>query len=263
MPEGTIIVVPGPGYVSDVLIGVLEGKPSLSSDIESYPGETMAVRKVKWVGRKQRAAFKPELREKLGNSHSVMKLDSEMRLQILEAGFDRFVFNGQFHARLETTESEFSTLDDYNIQSFINYVAGVMAAREHGSFQDHSVDMAVALAQLKTHPDLIPELSLNINSPGFLRFFSDRISPLVIAVLLSAALAVPVGAAPVAIQVTNSAALANDPCGISVAAEAMGAMKLMAYEEWHRACEQARDASANTGVKTNMHTKVHHQGPKP
>jgi hypothetical protein len=258
LPEGTIIVVPGPGYVSDVLIGVLVGPPSRADDIDAYPGEVMPVRAVEWLGKQQRARFSEELRDRLGNSHPVMALDRSMREEILEAGFERFVFKGQFYAKLETTEAEFSTLDDYNIQTFVNLVAGAMAARDAGFDEAHGLTLQRSLEFLRANRDLIPELSININSPGFLRLASDRIAPLVIAVLFSVALTVPAGAQPVALNVINSVAAANDPCAITVSAEAMGAMKLMAYDEWKGACEKARDAEHATGVKTNMSTHVHH-----
>jgi len=258
LPAGTIIVVPGPGLLSDVLIGVLEGKPHLATDIQAYPGERMPVRNVRWMGKKQRSEFSDEVRERLGNSHPVMVLDRSMREEILEAGFDRFVFEGQFYARLETTKAEFSTLDDYNIQSFVNFVAGAMAAREEGVQQAHSIDLDAALALLAQHRELVPELTVNINSPGFLRIISDRIAPLVIAMLFSVAIVVPAGAQPSHIVPKNSAAAPSDPCAVNVATEAMGAMRLMGYADWKRACEKARDAQSSTGVRTNMSTKIHH-----
>jgi hypothetical protein len=260
LPEGTIIVVPGPGLVSDVRIGILDGRSESASDIEAYPGEHMPVRRVRWIGKKQRSHFSAKLRDRLGNSHPVMALDRSMREEILEAGFDRFVFGGQFYARLETTKAEFNTLDDYNIQTFVNFVAGAMAARDEGLELDHELTLDGALALLAQHRDLIPELTVNINSPGFLRMISDRIAPLVIAMLFSVATAVPAGAQPTKIVPTNSAAAPTDPCAVTVASEAMGAMKLMGYDDWKRACEKARDAQSSTGVKTNMKTSVKHPG---
>lgn len=260
LPVGTIIVVPGPGYISDVMIGVLTGPPVIADNIRAYPGEAIPVREVRWVTSKQRAAFSPGLRDRLGNSHPVMALDRSMRGEILEAGFDRFIFAGRFQVRLETTRSEFNTLDDYDIQSFVNYVAGALAAKEGGATQDGALDMSGAIQALRAHPDLIPELAANINSPGYLRMASDRIAPLVIAVLFFVALAMPAtatGTPPPNIVVSNSAAGPSDPCAVNVSDEARGAMKLMLYDEWLKACEKARDAHASTGVKTNMHTTVH------
>jgi hypothetical protein len=258
LPEGTIIVVPGSGLFSDVQIGILTGKPTIAGDIKAYPGEHMPVRSVRWVGKKQRSEFSPELRDRLGNSHPVMVLERSMREEILEAGFDRFVFAGHFYARLETTKAEFSTLDDFNIQSFVNFVAGAMAGLEEGGIADHTLDLDRAIALLAMHRELVPELTVNINSPGFLRIISDRIAPLVIAVLFSVATVVPAGAQPQAIVPTNSAAAPADPCAVNVAKEAMGAMKLMGFDDWKKACERARDAEASTGVKTNMTTHVRH-----
>lgn len=266
LKQGSIIVVPSPDIYTDVLVGVISGPTKLALDTDAYPGEKVAVRPVKWVGRRRRALFNQDVQKALSNSHPVMQLPRSLRRNVLEAGFDRFIFEGQFFAKFETTNPEFSTLDDYDIQTFINFVAGAVAASQSPAIRSHSLGIGEAIRQLRQHPEFTPELISNINSPGFLGLKSDRISPLVASTLFSVALVLEPTPATAGhthtmpqIQITNSAAGPHDPCAVSVADEARNAMELMLYDDWVVACEKARDAHQATGVRTNMGTSTRHK----
>jgi hypothetical protein len=260
LQPGTIIVVPGPGYFSDVMIGQITGAPFQIGNIPHYPGEEMPARRVQWLGRQPKARFSEPLRERLQKPTPVMAIERSLRHEILEVAFDQYSIGDQFSARLRTTEADFSTLDDYNIQSFLNYVSGVLAAvdGDDAAMGDRDVnaaegtmDMAAALAMLRQNRDLVPELTLNINSPGALRLFSRKILPITVSVLL--AIAVQGGAAPPDhIDVINSAVAGDDPCALVVQQNAMAAIRMMDLDTWQRVCIQARDAAESTGLATSI-----------
>lgn len=193
LKPGTIIVVPGPGYFSDVLIGEIVGPPTTIGNVSLYPGETLPARKVRWIGKKPKARFGPILRDRLQKPTPLMTVERSLRSEILEAAFDQYAIGDTFSARLRTTAADFSTLDDYNIQSFLNYVSGVLAAVEEGKTPSKPMDMAAALDMLKANRDLVPELTANINSPGALRLFNKKMLPIAAAALLALATS---GAAP-------------------------------------------------------------------
>lgn len=256
---GTIVVVPGPGYISDVLIGVIVGSAEESSDVQRYPDEKVPIRKVEWLGKKLKATFTPELRSYLSRPDPVMRLDGDFHEEILRAAFAQYAINGEFSARLETTRRDFSTLDDFNLQAFINFIAGVAAADEHGGYSDDEVDLGDALALLAAAPDGVPELASNINSPGFLRLTSGKIVPLTVAVIMSAVLAVPAGAQTPEIRIRNSAALKNDPCAVQIEEQVRRVIRMSSTEDLLQVCAQMRDASEKTGLKTAMPAKVKKQ----
>lgn len=249
LPAGTIIVVPGPGYFSDVLIGELVGGPTEVRDVSLYPGESMPVRRVRWIGRRAKARFGPQLRDRLQKPTPLMAVERSLRHEILEAAFDQFSIGETFSARLRTTAADFSTLDDYNIQSFLNYVSGVLAAVEEGHDPSRKLDMSAALAMLKQHRDLVPELTSNINSPGSLRLFNKKILPITAALLLALAAS---GATPEELRVINSAVAGDDPCALVVQEQAMAAIQMMDLDTWHQVCVQVRDASQSTGLSTTI-----------
>ncbi len=253
---GTIIVVPGPGYISDVLIGIISGPPEESKDVLRYPDEIIPIRRVKWLGRKLKATFTPELRAYLSRPDPVMRLDSDFHEEILRAAFAQYAINGEFSARLETTRHDFSTLDDFNLQSFMNFIAGVAAAAERDEYGDDEIDLGEALALLAEAPEDVPELASNINSPGFLRLTSGKIVPLTVAVIMSAMLAVPADAQTPEIRIRNSAALKNDPCAVQIEEQVRRVIRMSSTEDLLRVCAQMRDAAEKTGLKTAMPTRV-------
>lgn len=250
LPQGTIIVVPGPGYFSDVLIGELVGAPINVGNIGLYPGEQLPARRVRWIGKRAKARFGPMLRDRLAKPTPLMAIERSLRHEILEAAFDQYSIGNEFSSRLTTTNEDFSTLDDYNIQTFLNYVSGVLAAVEENA-DIKNMKMAAALEMLKQNRDLIPELTSNINSPGALRLFHQKILPITVALLLAIATA---GAAdgPTQIQVVNSAVAGDDPCALVVQEQAMAAIKMMDLDTWHQVCVQARDAAKATGLSTSI-----------
>lgn len=253
LPASTIIVVPGPGYFSDVLIGEIVGQPVEIGNVSLYPGETLPARRVRWIGRRAKARFSEKLRDRLQKPTPLMVIDRSLRHEILEAAYDQFVIGTTFSARLKTTERDFSTLDDYNIQTFVNYVSGVLVASEENS-EVSDVKLAQALSFLSAHRDLVPELTSNINSPGALRLFSEKIFPITVAVLLAVALAAPTSAPTQLpeIEVINSAVAGDDPCALVVQQQAMDAVQMMDLDTWHQVCVQARDAAKSTGLSTSI-----------
>ncbi|MDM7956003.1 hypothetical protein [Blastomonas sp.] len=252
MEPGTIIVVPGPNYYDEVLIGEIVGKPKMLRNEAIYPGYATPARKIEWLRSKPRAAFSRDVREKFGTPNPIMQLDRSLRKEILRAGYDQYAFENEFTARLNTSEDEFSSLDDYNIQTFVNYVSGVLLALEGG--QTTEISFLDAIDRLRRDPDAAPELKLNINSIGFQRLIDQTVKPLVIAALLSAALSANAGAqlAPPTIAISNTVAAGGDECTIMVSEKVEGALKLMRLQDWKMVCEAARDAHNATGLSTTM-----------
>lgn len=250
LAEGTIIVVPGPGYFSDVLIGELVGPPTTLNKIRIYPGEHLPVRRIKWIGRRAKARFGEKLRERLGKSTPLMAIDRSLRHEILEAAFDQFSIGNQYSSRLVTTQEDFSTLDDYNIQTFINYASGVLVAV--GLNRDrNNITIIDALELLQNNRHLIPELKSNINSPGAMRIFHSNVLPITVAVLLAIATSSD-AISPDTINVVNTAVDGNDPCALQVQEQAMEAIKMMDVDSWHKVCVQVRDAAKSTGLSTSI-----------
>ncbi len=254
LPEAAIIMVPGRHYDDDVLIGQITGKPRFKTWKSPYADEKMLVRSVRWLRRKQRASFSAEVRSKLGTPNPIMQLARGLRDEIIKVAFDQYAFQGEYAARISTSEEDFSIVDDYNIQTFLNYAGGALAAFELGHV-GKELSLADALGYLEENRELTPELAQNINSPGYQRLYDSTLAPLVIGALLTMATSDDLGAQPARATITNSAAAKGDPCAIEVAKRVEGAMKLMKLDEWKMVCERVQRARAHTGLSTSMKVK--------
>lgn len=251
---GTIIIVPGPGYLSDVLIGELVGS-STSVTLDRYGRHTLPARRVRWLKGKAKAYFSDELIDVLKNRNPIYILPRSLREEILRSSFDQYIIGDTYTARLRTQDEDFSTLNDFDIQSFLNFAAGAIAALEDGDVENGSLGLQQAIARLRQHRELIPELASNINSPGWLRIFGGSTLPIAVVVLLAAALSgEPVTADT--LSVVNSMAPVGDPCTVAVEEQVKGAIQLMRIDDWQDACELARAAGEEADVDTSVRTSI-------
>lgn len=256
LKPGTIVVVPGQTPSDQVLIGEIVGKPSMMQWESVFEGEKVAVRKVKWHGSKLRASFSEDMRARLGTPNPILQLERSLRGEVLKAGFPQFAFEGQYAARLSTKHDDFNSLDDYNIQLFVNYIAGLLAASDLG--MKGEIGIADAISILQSNPEYAPQLALNINSKGFQRYLDDNVRPLVIAAFLTLALATPTGvaaAAPAEVSVVNSGASGGDKCSLEVKERIEAAASMMLIPDWQAVCKGAKLAEASTGLSTTMRVK--------
>lgn len=254
LPDQTIVIVPSPGPYSDVLVGVLGGGVEPFSNFDIYPDETLPGRRVKWLGRTPKAMFSPAARERLANPHPVMQLDRRLRKEFLRTAYDQFIIGDSFTARFRTEAADYSSLDDQDIASFVNYIAGII-----GQFEENGggspVSAADAAKLLRAMRDRVPELSVNINSPGYLRLLSKRVDPVTIALFMALAVNGVTPSTGQPIDVINSAGPKHDSCALTVSQQAKGAMSIMTFDDWKSHCGRLNDAAKNVHLKTSM--KVH------
>ena len=252
LPVGAVLIIPSKTYIGDVLFAEITGPVERRKAVRAYPGEDMMVRPVRWLGRKQKASLTADLRGAVGRPTPVMQLDRSLREEVAKAAFKQFVFDGTNSTKLLTTEDDFSTLDDLNIQLFNNYVAGLLAAEEAKVKAGACLQIAEALRYLRQRRDLVPELDQSISSPGFQRIYNGHIAPLVIGALMTAALSGAAIAQTTEIRIKNSAMLKNDPCAVEVQERIIGSMKLAHFGEFREMCDALLETKADTGLKTSM-----------
>ena len=253
LKKGTTVVVPDEGYFGSVLIGEIAGPPETHSWKTVYGGDALITRRVKWSRKKIRGTFSEELRDLLGHTTPILQLPRSLREEVLYAGFDQFAYNGSYSARLNTDEEEFNTLDDYTIQSFLNYVTGILIAGEKGV--SGKVSYADAIAYVRSNPERAMELQQNINSPGFQRLIDKTVAPLAAAVLLTVAVGSSHPKAfltqPTPVEIVNSKG-SDDDCEIEIAERVANARDMMMIDDWERLCHEMNDVRANTGISTTM-----------
>lgn len=256
LPVGTLLIIPSPAYMSDVLVGEIVGDRT-TIRIPTYEGEDLPARRVKWLGRKRKGSLSAELIERLKHRSPLTQLEYGLVPEVAKIGLDQFILDGVYNARFRTTKPEFSILDDYDIQSLLNYTAGVLAMIEDGvPRKEGTVSLAEAVRYLRKNRQSIPEFSSNINSPGFVRLFSEVPTPLVAAVILSMALSGASLASPGDIHVRNSKGPANDACPMVVEESVRSTIRMMRLDDLQAVCLQAQEVNKETGLSTSVKTKV-------
>ncbi len=254
LPDGTVIIVPPANPYKQVLIGILDGPAQTFSNFDLYPGETLPGRKVKWLGDRQQAAFTPAARKVLENPQPLMQLDRRLREEFLRPAYDQFIIGNEFTARFRTEADDFSSLDSEDITAFVNYIAGLIAHAEEKGVRGEvkAVDAHALLRELR---DRVPELNININSPGFLRLLNKRIDPVTIAAFMTMAIHGITPAAGQSIEVVNSVGPKHDACSLTVSQQAKGVMSIMNFDELVANCKRLDAAAKNVHLKSSMKVK--------
>jgi hypothetical protein len=252
LPIGAVIVIPSKSYVGDVLFAEITGPVERREAARAYPGEPMMVRPVRWLGKRQKAALSPALRDLLGMPIPVMQIDRSLRDEIAKYAFKQYAFKTLNSTKITTSEEDFSTLDDLHIQMFSNYIAALLAADEAGVKPGANLTLMDSLRYLHDRRDLVPELDQSISSPGFQRFYNDHIAPLVIGALMTLALSGEAFAQDANIRIQNSAMLKGDPCAVQVEERVRSSLRLAHFDEFQTMCKNLQETKQNTGLKTSM-----------
>ncbi len=255
VPNGTVLVIPSRTYIGDVLFVEITGPAEKREAAEAYPGEDMMVRPIRILAKKQKASLSQELRTALGQPTPVMQIARALRDEILKITFKQYVFKELTSAKFTTSEADFSTLDDLNIQMFTNYVAGLLAASEVDPESNTPLDLMESIKYLRARRDLVPELDQSISSPGFQRIYNDHIAPLVIAALMTVALSGSAVAQTTEIRIKNSAMLKHDPCAVQIEERVRGSMRLADYDLFLKMCAALKETKSDTGLSTSMTAK--------
>jgi hypothetical protein len=261
LPKGSLVVVPGPGNFSDVLIGQIVDERASFAKCDEYGGEEIPVRRVQWLAKKPKHRFSNELIARLGLPNYLILLDKSLHDEVYRSTFDNYVHNGIFVSKFHTTMHAFTTLDEFHIQSFLNLVAGAYAAAAEAKDKNeevakHSLSFEDAIAILARNEDLIPNLTSNINSPGNQAVIHDHLIPLLIAAAVGVAVYCTPNAAFANVKVVNTAAPPGDTCAINVDKSVRDTFTLVGYDDWLKQCNRLKGASDRTGFRPAVRVKV-------
>ena len=209
LPDGSVIVVPGPGPFGTVRVAEVNG-PLRWVKVPGYGDDLVPARSVRWIASIPKRRFSEDLINRLRLPIPLFILERSLEQEVVKLAYDNFVYGGEYVATFDTTNPVFDSVDDFNIQAFVNLVAGALVALEEGE-ANNGFDLDDALRVLSLHTSQIPEMNSNINSPGFVRYITQDVTALIIATVMAIALSsTPLSAS--AFQIVNSAAGPDDPC---------------------------------------------------
>ncbi|MGL3106585.1 hypothetical protein [Bradyrhizobium sp. BR 1432] len=264
--KGDLVVVPPGELVGHVLIGELQDAPEKFENIEIpelFDRDEVPTRKVKWLASTPKADLSLGMLRRFPKPNAFTTLDREFYQEIFSLAYGSYSLEDLYVSRFDVTEADFSTIDDYRIQQLFNAVAAMSQQHNLGTSGAreavHDADGWDGIIDLLTDHSYIPDLSVNINSPGSLTLSCQRTVPLVVAALIAlsslGAMASWTAAQAETITIKNSAAPAGDSCTADVAQETLEQLKLMGYARWQNLCKKIAETKVNTGLKEQSSAK--------
>jgi len=246
--KGELVIIPTAGYYGDIMIGEFTesaGKIRYVSPNPSYDDFLVPARRVKWIGKKPQHQVTEEFLKAIRTSNPLVLVKKSHRRPLYDAAYPSYMLDDEVHSTFTVKGQSFTARDGYFFQEFLNYAA---ALAEHvcedrdDNTADFKSDISTAIWSLDDH-SYIPDLSININSPGIISLLSSRVTPLIASALFSLALA-SCDAAGVAhmpnfndVGVTI-AQIADDPCAIQVEKAVRFSLENMNYDEWQKMCKK-------------------------
>ncbi len=261
--KGDLVVVPPAHFYDKVLIGELLDNPAEFETItipEMWERETVPARRVKWLATPVRGECSIELQRRFPSPNTVRMLDRELRAEIYSMAYGSYSIEDSYTATFDVTSADFTSIDDYRLQQLINAIAamsevlgapGANNITKTGTWDD-------IIAHL-TDKNYIPDLAVDISSPGTLKLTCRKAVPFVIQALIALTLlgadAVWEAAQAQQLTVQNSQAPAGDACSADVAKEVLEQLNMMGYARWQQMCKQAEALRKGTGLKEQSTAK--------
>ena len=226
--KGDVVVVPPRAFAQDALLGELLDEPTsmyTATFPELYGNERLYGRRVQWLSKIKKGKLSPYILDLGSRPNAFVLLPRAERLPIYREAYGSYILPGEFRARFNVDDPEFTTTDDLYIQAFFNFVAANSKRIE----TDQNV-VSIYKAAFEELGDHSIELQSNINSPGFLNLISGKVSPLVATALF--AVAIQIG--PEALQAAESGTIlvgnsldAGDPCTVAINQEVLQHLRLL------------------------------------
>jgi hypothetical protein len=255
MKAGDIVIVPPGNFRGLAHIGELKGAPNQTKRVRPaiYPEAPLTGRHIDWLGTMEKAKLPAQTLDALQKPSPLFLLAKDAWPAIFRRAYGSYALPGEYGARFEITAEKFQTTDDFNIQAFFNFVSANTERVVADAARAKVLSLREgAFAAGRSAPDLYT----NVNSPGGLSLKSPLVTPIIIAVMFTLAVAVGVEAHAAAeagtLRFGNSLSPAGDACVAEVSDQVITQLKLLGYDKWAEACEVARSAAEKTGISTTV-----------
>jgi len=254
---GDLVVVPGAGYMSHVLIGeftdTYDGKFTVSSD--TYPGYPIPARRVKWINTDQiKARFSGRLVELMQNRQALIEIKPQVeKNEIYDLCYKEYTIGDEAQGRVKITKSHVDLRDMADANDFVSYFVAMYSASERGEMEPFSKMLWKNAAEEYYNRDLLTDTSYSINSPGWLKLLSrNPVLPAFVAVMLSLASSGLSLEEAKTVQIINTARVTQDSCVLQIDESIREALNMMNADQWERTCQAMRDAEEGVGLESTM-----------
>ncbi len=254
---GDLIVIPGPGYNSAVILAeLIEGfDPDYRVNSIRYGAEMIPARRLNFLkSTHAKYEFGRRAIRLMQNRQAIIRVSDEAdRHEFYEHAYGDYVFGDVSGSYMEITETVVDQKDLTDVLFLTNLYGAMYVALKAGEL-DKFLDMPwhKAINQYYNR-ELFGDISIEVHSPGF---FGRPIRDAAIAGFIAAMVALatagidPATAAEVDVQ--NSANQHVSVCDMTLRDDVRATMKMVtnAHLWWDELCEVQKAASEQTGLKT-------------
>lgn len=251
--KGDLILIPPSQYRKDAVLAELTEGPENIHYIkipDAYGNFELPTRKFKELQRIARKDLPVEILAVIEKPNSIVSIAKSLRNFVYDNAYGNYSVEGSFNSRFDVTTEFYDSDADFFLFAFIKFVA---ENTKRVTIEPGQPILSIEEAAFESLGEFALSLKTNVNSPGHFGFKSQYVTPLVAAAMFALAMTVGEEASAAAkngtLIIGNSSAPAGDQCTASVEESTLDQMKLFEFEEWARACEIARKAAKDTGLK--------------
>lgn len=256
--KGDLVVTPGPGgFLGRSHVGELIGNSSerVRHRTPLYEGETVLGRRVRWLGTFDHDQIPGELLKRLTSPVGLSQLERSYYRTIYARAYKSFTYDGEFASVISTASAKYTSVPALHIDLISNYAAGVLEALDRGGSERDkffATDYLEA-AFLKQQDSYVSELNISVASPGKIRQFASKLTPLLTNTFLQIGLLPANELKGANLEFKNSANGGDlDDNDLIVKAGAEAAVDLMDLKSLKKLCYSATQAESNANVSNSV-----------
>ena len=254
---GDLIIIPGPGYNSNVLMAELieEFDPEFRADSQRYGPDLIPARRIRFL---QTGHAKYEFGRRairlMQNRQAIIRVsDDADRHEFYEHAYGDYVWGDVSGNYMEITEKVVDQKDLTDVLFLTNYFGAMYVALKAGELDKFSQMQWHKAIDSYYNRELFGDISIEVHSPGY---FGRPMRNATIAGFISAMTALAATGASTTemetIQVQNSANASASVCDMDLEEDIRTTVKMVtnAHLWWSDICEAQQAASKKTGLKT-------------
>jgi|GEM_PF-3682332 len=258
---GDLIVCPGDGYNSHVLIGEITKpfSPDFTAYSRHYPGEKIPARQVRWLSIQQKKAFYSDrLISLMQNPAALIRIyDLVERKEIYDVAYKDYTIGNEGVGRILIKNSHIDLKEFSQGMEVVSYFSALYHAKDIGQLADFlALPPKEAIEKFYNHT-YFTDTSININSPGEIAQKAIKAAlPSFIGIMLALAAMQVAPTDAAAADFVNSASGVPSGCQIEIAERVKEAMNMMHMDMWQEICAKRRAATDAIGMDTPTEVTV-------
>lgn len=257
---GDLIIIPGPGYTSEVLFAELiePFQGDIFAEVARYNFEKIPARRVQFLKVSHaKYEFGRRAIKLMQNRQAIIRINDDAdRHEFYEHAYGDYVRGESSGSYMEVTKTVIDQKDLTDVLFLTNYFGAMYVAHKAGELEKF-----IRLSEKSLHKglnayynrELFGDISIEVHSPGFFgRALRDpAMAGFVAAMTTIATFGIdPVTAAQVVVE--NSANSRVSVCDMTLQEDIRSTMQIVtnAHLWWEELCEMQKEASDQVGLKT-------------